>query len=104
MAITENETGQPQLEIMLPNGFRIRTILPSVALQSVPESSIGTTEHERPLPPFDPDIEREAPAALSERIASGEIEVSRESVSIEEVIAKIEALEKEVIEEHGTSG
>ena len=56
---------------------------------------------ERPLPPFDPSITRIAPArpneALSDVIASGEVEVSRKSVSVEEVIAKIEALEQEAI-------
>ena len=59
-------------------------------------------EHERPLPPFDPTIERVAPARYPEvpegAMASGDfskVEITRESVSVEEVIAKIEKLENE---------
>ena len=70
--------------------------------------------HEQPLPSFDPpfdlSVERIAPDRYPEvpagAMASGDfskVEITRESVSVEEVIAKIEALEKEVIDEHGTS-
>ena len=54
---------------------------------------------DQPLPPFDPSVERLAPPrhseSLSDAIASGEIEVSREGVDIDEVIAKIEEMTKE---------
>ena len=122
MSITMNDDGEILLE-MYPNGFPLRMTLPRSELQSSPEPAISTEpsrypdryatgessellqvssihEHDRPLPPFDPSVERIAPArpseALSDAIASGEIEVSRESVSVEEVIAKIEALEKDI--------
>ena len=130
MSITENDAGQPQLEIVVHHaGFPrvLKMTFPPSQLQSSPEpeltqsSPIHIRRAERtvparhepesrydigsgsPLPPFDPTVEREAPARstdfsdpLSRQIASGEVEVSREDVSIEEVLAKIEALEKEL--------
>ena len=110
ISITENDVGQPQLEIVVHRGGFPRVLkmtFPPSQLQSHPEPELTQSspihEHERTLPPFDPTIEREAPAhstdfsdPLSKRIASGEVEVSREDVDIEEVIAKIEALEREI--------
>ena len=63
----------------------------------------GDYTHLPPLPPFDARIERVAPARSPEApvgaFASGDfgkVEIKRKSVSVEEVIAKIEkALEKE---------
>lgn len=124
ISITENDAGQPQLEISvhLCGGFpyTLKMTLPSAQpahLQSSPEPEITcaccglnvceiteTEVHlgERPLPPFDPTIERVAPARYPEvpsgAMASGDfskVVVTRESVSVEEVIAKIEALERE---------
>ena len=112
MSITTNDAGEHQLEIVIHRGESLPRVLkmafPPAQLQLPPEPELTQSppihEHERPLPPFDPTIERIAPArhseALSDAIASGEVEVARESVSIEEVLAKIEALQKEVIDEH----
>ena len=114
VSITMNDDGGILLE-MYPGGFPLRMTLPRSELQSSPEPAISTEpseflqaspihEHDRPLPPFDPSVERIAPTrpneALSDAIASGKVEVTRESVSVEEVIAKIEELEKEIIDEH----
>ena len=127
MSVTQDAEGQHQLVITTPSGFPLVMTLPRAELQSSPEPTVSPEysrypdryvtgepsellqaspihEHDRPLPPFDPSVERIAPArpdeALSDAIASGKVEVSRESVPIEEVIAKIEKLEKEIIDEH----
>ena len=57
-------------------------------------SSDGSGE---PLPEFDPTIEREAESSdcLSRQIDAGEIEITRKDVSIDEVIAKIDAYTQE---------
>ena len=130
ISITENDAGHPQLEIIVhrrgfPHVLKM-TLLPSqlqpshepeltqsspihiprAELNSVPDRCEPESRYDigsgSPLPPFDPTVEREAPAhstdfsdPLSRQIASGAVEVSREDVSIEEVIAKIEALEQE---------
>ena len=58
---------------------------------------------EQPLAPFDPSVERIArtryPEVPTGAMASGDfskVKITRESVSVEEVIAKIEALEREL--------
>ena len=144
MFITEDDAGQPQLEIIVHRGGSLHvlkmTLPPSqLQLQSSPEPQLTVSpeysrypsryangestsdprEHRaerrvtaddrvpcaccglniceitespggQPLPPFDPTIERTAHGdALSDAIASGEVEVSREDVDIEEVIARI---------------
>ena len=110
MSITENEAGQPQLEVVIHRGGSshiLKMTFPPAQLQSSPERELTQSspihEHERPLPPFDPTIERVAPARYPEvpsgAMASGDfskVEITRESVSVEEVIAKIEELEREL--------
>ena len=115
ISITENDAGQPQLEIVVRRGGSLprvlKMIFPQSQLQSSPEPELTQSSpihgHERPLPPFHPTLEREAPARYPEvpsgAMASGDfskVEITRESVSVEEVIAKIEALEQEAIDEH----
>lgn len=145
MSITENDAGQPQLEIIVHRGgslpYILKMTLPPSHLQLQPspepeltvspeysrypsrydnsESASDPCEHRaerrgtadgrvpcaccglntcevteslggHPLPPFDPTIERTAHGdALSGAIASGEVEVTREDVDIEGVIARI---------------
>ena len=130
MSIIMDDTGQHQLEIVIHHeGFPrvLKMTLPPAQLQSIPAPELtlsppihirrdGTSVPARyepepryyigsgsPLPPFDPTVEREAPAVstdfsdpLSRQIASGEVEVSRKGVDIDEVLAKIEALEKKM--------
>ena len=109
ISITENDAGHPQLEITVHcAGFSrvLKMTLPPSQLQPSPKPELTQSspihERERPLPPFDPTIERIAPARYPEvpsgAMASGDfskVRITRESVSVEEVIAKIEALEKE---------
>ena len=128
MSITENNEGQPQLVTVIGRGGIRHTLnltFPPAQLQSSPETAVSADDErvrrdgcgeemyeltdtevrpgERRLPPFDPSIERVAPARYPEvpagAMASGDfskVEITRESVSVEEVIAKIEALEKEI--------
>ena len=127
MSITENDEGQPQLEIIVHRGGSLPRVLKMTLPPAHPEPSVSPLDAadgrvpcaccrlyvceitetevcpgEQPLPPFDSSVERIAQPneSLSDAIASGKVEVSRESVSIEEVIAKIEALQKEALDEH----
>ena len=85
MSITENDAGQPQLEIVVHHGGFPRVLkmtFPPVQLQSSPERELTQSspihEHERPLPPFDPTIQRVAPARYPEvpsgAMASGDFQ------------------------------
>ena len=115
ISITENDAGQSQLEIVIHRGGFPRVLklaFPLAQLQPSPDPTVGcaccglntceiteTEVHlgEQSLPPFDPSVERTAHGnALSDAIASGKVKVSREDVSIEEVLTKIEELEREL--------